>query len=231
MPGIFGRAFVGGRFDVLRRLYRWLNLTIIQQAVWPLMVLVFNAPAVDAEETPPGWFIVRLAGPCAAALLAWIYIRRPRGVYKDSRVLDTGPAPGELARQARWFALGLPVMVAVVRIAAGPADDAIKIALLGLAEVAAYHLISFWIVPLSFPEETRGVDLGTALFGVSWGLHDLLLVGANNEGSLVLAFLAGLTIGLVVAVLSRLLYRWPGGAFTAAAVHWLVIYLIFGFAG
>ena len=37
--------------------------------------------------------------------------------------------------------------------------------------------------------------------------------------------------GLAIALLSRGLRSWPGGFWSAAAGHWLVVYLILGFAG
>ena len=67
------------------------------------------------------------------------------------------------------------------------------------------------------------------LFGVSWALHDGLLVALSNDDSWLLALGAGLFLGWVVAAVSLAIRRWPGGALTAAAAHYLVVYLVFGF--
>ena len=234
VPGIFDRALQGGGFRFLRRIYRWFNLTVIQHAIWPLAIAVFDAPQVDVQDTPWNWFAVRLAGPALAALVALLYIRRARmaGIETTSLPAMSVPeAAGGLAQQARYVLLGLPFMVLAARLFAEPVEEIGKIALFGLAQVAAYHLINFWIVPLSFPTGSRGLDIGTVLFGISWGLGDLLRVGATSDGSLLLAFLAGTTAGLLVAMACRLIRRWPGGTLTAAAAQWLVISLILGFTG
>jgi hypothetical protein len=233
-PGIFGRALQGGSLQFLRKIYRWFNLSIIQHAVWPVLVALFAAPQVSVADTPWDWYLGRVAGPFLAFVLALGYIRRAvaRGIETTAlpfvRVPDT---PGRLAQQARYLLIGLPVMVLLARLLAGPVDEVIKIALLGLCTAAAYHAINFWIVPLGFPRGARGLDIGAILFGVSWGLGDVLKVGSSSEGgNLALAFLAGLTAGLLVALGCRAIRRWPGGTFTAPMAQWLVITLIFGFA-
>ena len=73
--------------------------------------------------------------------------------------------------------------VLIARLLVGPVDDVLRVAALGLATAAAYHVINFWIVPLSFPAGFRGPDIGTVLFGVSWGLGDVLQVGASSAVS------------------------------------------------
>jgi hypothetical protein len=234
-PGIFGRALQGGSLQFLRKIYRWFNLTVIQHAVWPVLVALFAAPQVSVADTPWDWYLGRIAGPLLAFVLALQYTRRAiaRGIETTSLPFVRVPEiPGRLAQQARYLLLGLPVMVLLARMLAGPADEVIKIAVLGLCTAAAYHAISFWIVPLGFPRGARGLDIGTILFGVSWGLGDVLKVGSSSEGgNLVLAFLAGLTAGLLVALACRGIRRWPGGTFTAPAAQWLVITLILGFSG
>jgi hypothetical protein len=98
--------------------------------------------------------------------------------------------------------------------------------------VAAYHLIHFGVVVRSYPDRAHGLWMATLLFAVSWGIHDALLTALGpSAASPALALVGGLVIGLAIALLSRALRRWPGGALPAAATHWLLIYLIFGFAG
>ncbi|MCA9860519.1 MAG: hypothetical protein KC438_12390 [Thermomicrobiales bacterium] len=234
-PGIFGRALQGGSLQFLRKIYRWFNLSVIQHAIWPVLVAVFAAPQVSVADTPWDWYLGRVAGPLLAFVLALGYIRRAvgRGIETTSLPSVHVPeTPGRVAQQARYLLLGLPVMVLIVRAIAGPIDEVLRVALLGLCTATAYHAINFWIVPLGFPDGYRGVDLGTILFAVSWGLGDVLRVGASSEGgNLLIAFLAGFTAGLLVALACRGLRRWPGGTWTAPMTQWLVITLILGFVG
>ena len=123
-------------------------------------------------------------------------------------------------------------MMLAARLLAGPVDEVVKIALFGFFMATAYHTINFWIVPLGFDNGVRGIDIGTALFAVSWGFGDVLRVGASAEGgNLPIAFLAGLAAGLLVALVCRGIRRWPGGMLPAPMVQWLVITLVLGFTG
>jgi hypothetical protein len=47
----------------------------------------------------------------------------------------------------------------------------------------------------------------------------------------VIAFAAGLTAGILVALACRGIRRWPGGTLPAPMVQWLVITLVLGFTG
>lgn len=232
-PGIFGRALQGGSLQFLRKIYRWFNLSVIQHAIWPVLVALLAAPQVAVADTPWDWYLGRIGGPLLAFVLALGYIRRAVGRGIESTALPsvwTPGLPGALAQVARYFLIGLPVMVLAARLVGGPVDEVLKIALLGLATAAAYHAINFWIVPLGFPTGYRGLDIGTVLFGVSWGLGDVLRVGSSSTGgSLPIAFVAGLTVGLIVALVCRGIRRWPGGTLSAPMVQWLVITLILGF--
>ena len=234
-PGIFGRALQGGSLQFLEKIYRWFNLTIVQHAVWPLLVAVFAAPQVAVEDTPWDWYIGRLAGPLLATLLALAYIRRAaaRGIETTALPsLQVPEAPGRIAQQARYLLIGVPLMMLGTRLLAGPIDEVVKIALLGFFMATAYHAINFWIVPLNFDRGVRGIDIGTVLFAVSWGFGDVLRVGSSAEGgNLPIAFLAGLTAGLLVALGCRGIRRWPGGMLPAPMVQWLVITLVLGFTG
>jgi len=233
-PGILDRALFGGRFSGLKRYLRWFNLTVLQQALWPLLIAVFSAPQVDLEDTPSGWYVGRIAGPVIAFALAWIYYQSyHRSDWRSSlRTLLQPRSPArfaELARQLRYALLGIPVAVGMARLAAGPADEVAKITLFGLANVAAYHLIHFGVVPQLFTDRRQGLQASILLFGLSWGLHDALMVGLTEDGSWALAFAVGLFLGWIVAAVSLAIRRWPGGAPTAAAAHFLLVYLIFGF--
>src|SRR5918999_6256863 len=72
-----GTVALSERLTTFKRLYRWLNLTLVHQAVWPLLVILAEAPAASVAGTPLPWYLARLAAPAAAALLAVVYLRQP----------------------------------------------------------------------------------------------------------------------------------------------------------
>jgi hypothetical protein len=226
-----GQLVLSDRLASFKRTYRWLNLTLVQQATWPLLLLLTTAPAGTPDEIPMPWFLARLAGPTFAALLALIYLKeRPLLSLDAEAEEDMAPVQTPAATQVRFLLIGLPLMVLAARLLAGPIVPVTKIALFGLADVAAYHLINFGVVARSFPDQARGQAAAILFFGLSWGMEAGLLTAFGPESaSPVLAFFAGLAAGVLVAICCRALWRWPGGMLTAPATHWLVIYLIFGF--
>ena len=225
-----GQVVVSDRLATFRRVYRWLNLTLVQQATWPLLLLLTSAPGGTPQEIPMPWYLARLGAPLAAALLALFYVKeRPLRIHQDGEPLGE-LVRSPLATQARFLLVGLPVMVLVARLIAGPIGPVTKLALFGLADVAAYHLINFGILARSFPQRDRGLAAAVLFFGLSWGLQTALLVAFGPESaSPILAFFAGTAAGIAVALCCRAIWRWPGGLLTAPAMQWLVIYLIFGF--
>ncbi len=231
-----GQIALGDRLAAFRRLYRWFNLTLIHQGVWPLLLAVGLAPAGRIEETPFLWYLARLGAPLVAALLAWMYVRQPP---LHAREPMPGPPPAEsdqrhrpsgFTAQARLLLIGAPLMVAAARLVEGPPIPAAKLIAFGLADVAAYHLIHFGVVARSYRDLKQGLSVATVLFAVSWGLRDVAMVALGpSEASLVLAFVSGCALGLLVALLARAIRRWPGGALPAAATHWLLVYLVVPF--
>ena len=226
-----GQLVLSDRLASFKRTYRWLNLTLVQQATWPLVLLLTSAPAGTPDEIPMPWYLVRLAGPAFAAVLALIYLKeRPLRPLDAKAEEDLEPVRSAMATQIRFLLIGLPLMVFVARLLVGPVAPVLKIGLFGLADVAAYHLINFGVVARSFPDPARGQGAAILFFGLSWGMEAGLLTAFGPESaSPVLAFFAGLAAGVLVALCCRALRRWPGGLLTAPATHWLVIYLIFGF--
>lgn len=230
------------RLDVFKRLYRWLNLTLIQQGIWPLLVVLASAPVSAVAATPMPWWLARAGAPALAALLAWIYLRQrpegdsPRGATEAGGVRRAGGLDDAAGRWsgragAAWVLPGLALMLAAARIAVGPAEPATKLILFGVADVAAYQLIHFGVVRRSWRDEQAGTVAAIGLFAASWGLHELFLAAAS--GRLLdpwLAFLAAAAAGLAVAVLSWAVGCWVGGFWSAAAAHLIVVYLILGFA-
>jgi hypothetical protein len=123
------------------------------------------------------------------------------------------------------------VAVALLRVMQGPLAPVLKLEAFGVADVAAYQAINFGVVG-------RAVGGGVsrawpvATFGLSWGLHDLFLAASGPAAtSLLLTFASGAAIGVVIGAVSWLLRRWPGGFLTAAAMHFLLVYLVLGFLG
>lgn len=236
MTTIGGQLVVSDRLAQFRRLYRWLNLTLVHQAVWPLLLLLTAAPDREPGAIPAPWYWARLGGPAVAALLAFAYARHQPDV--DERFVmpgerPAGPAgrPG-LAGQMRVAVIGLTVMLAAARIASGPTVPAAKLILFGVADVLAYQLIHFEVVRRSFRDPAQGLGYAIALFGCSWALRDLLLTLLGpSQASPVLALLSGLVLGLLLGALSRVLRGWAGGFWVAAAAHLLIVYLIIGFTG
>lgn len=223
--------------SLFRRAYRWLNLTLVQQGVWPLLVVVLGAPFVPLGLTPLPWYWGRLAGPLLAAILALAYLaQRPSGLPSDMEVRNAA-SRGEQDR--RWreqmtvLFVGVTVAVTILRIWQGPVEPVLKLLAFGLADTAAFQAISFGVVG-------RSVSVGAgwaravpvAAFAFSWGLRDLFLAAASPAPEhLVLTLVSGAIIGLVVGAISWGLRLWPGGYLAACAAQLLLVYLILGFLG
>lgn len=234
MTTVGGQLVVGERLAQFRRLYRWLNLTLIHQAAWPLLLLLTAAPDKEPGALPSPWYWARLAAPAAAALLAFLYQRHQPHTEETfampgtRRSAPTG-RPG-LAAQLRVAILALTAMLAIARVANGPATPALKLILFGLADVLAFQLIQFEVVRRSFRDPAQGLGYAIALFGFSWGLRDLLMTLLGpSQASPALAFISGMVLGLLMGALSRVLRGWLGGFWVAAAAQFLVVYLIVGF--
>src|SRR3954452_13365065 len=164
--------------SIFRRAYRWLNLTLVQHGVWPLAVVVLGAPAVPVALTPLPWFWMRLAAPLLATLLALAYLaQRPQGLTSDMAV-RTAEATSErdrrLREQATILIVGVTTAVAILRLLQGPFIPVLKLEVFGLADTAAYQAINFGVAGRAL-FAGAGQALPIALFGLSWGLHDLFL--------------------------------------------------------
>src|SRR4051794_2552647 len=133
-----------------RRAYRWLNLTLVQQGLWPLLVVVLGAPWVPIGLTPLPWYWARLGGPLLAVLLALAYLsQRPAGLATDLAVRDddvTRERDRRLREQATILIVGVTVAVAILRLLQGPVVPVMKLEAFGLADAAAYQAINFGVV-------------------------------------------------------------------------------------
>lgn len=219
--------------SAVRRAYRWLNLTLVQHGVWPLVVVVWNAPAGAIPMIPLPWYWVRLAGPVLAAVLALAYLaQRPEGLPSDAAQRGAG-ARSERDRRLReqftYVVVGVTMVVGLLRLFEGPIAPVLKLEVFGLAQVAAFQAINFGVARRAAAPGVRQA-LPVFLFGLSWGLQEVLLATASHGAeNLVLAFAGGGAIGLAFGALSFGLRRWPGGYLAASAVQFLLVYLIFGF--
>jgi hypothetical protein len=228
-----GQLILSPKLANFRRLYRWLNLTLLQQAVYPLLMLLTTAPPGKPGEIPMPWYLVKLGAPAAAALIAWLYLRQtvPGALRSSGFGATHNLARPRLAGQLRLLAVGLAIMLTAARLAALHDASAIKLILFGLADAAAFQLINFGVVRRSYQEDAGGLSHAVILFAASWGLRDLMLAAVGStDASPPLAFIAGCVLGALVALISRRLYRWPGGLLTPALVQFIVVTLIAGFA-
>lgn len=221
--------------STFRRAYRWLNLTLVQHGVWPLLVIVFGAPAELIALTPLPWYWARLGAPLLAALLAFAYLaQRPEGLPSDMAIRNA-EAGSERDRRFREqttiLVVGVTAAVALLRLlqVQDPFVPVLRLEAFGLADVAAYQAINFGVAGRA-AMPGMGQVLSVALFGLSWGLHDLFLAAASPAAEdLILIFASGGAIGLLFGGISLALRRWPGGYLTAAAFQFLAVYLVLGF--
>ncbi len=216
--------------SLFRRAYRWLNLTLVQQGVWPLLIVVLGAPFTPLGLTPLPWYWGRLAGPLLAAVLALAYLAQlPSGLRNDME-LRNADARGE--RDRRWreqitiLIIGVTVAVAILRLWQGPVVPVLKLLAFGVADVAAFQAISFGVVGRSVGAGWGRV-VPVAAFALSWGLRDLFLAAASPAPEqLVLSLVSGAIVGLAGGAISFGLRLWPGGFLAACAAQFLLVYLI-----
>ena len=236
MTTIGGQMVLSDRLSQFRKIYRWFNLTLIHQGTWPLLLVLTAAPLGKPGNIAMPWFLARITGPALAALFALLYVRNQQQVEENASFVtrppvSTGGRPS-LALQVKVGLLGLTAMLVIARVIAGPIEPAAKLILFGAADVLAFQVIHFEVVRRSYRDQTQGIGLAVVLFGLSWGLRDMMLTLLGpTEASPALALLTGLVLGLMVAAVSRVLRSWPGGFWTAAAAQFLFVYLVIGFVG
>jgi hypothetical protein len=228
-----GQLVLSDRLAQFRRLYRWFNLTLVHQGIWPLLLLLTAAPPGKPGELPWNWFLARIGAPVAALLLALLYLRHQPQVDEHRYTPAAQPASGRrpaLAAQVKVGLVALAVMLAAARLVAGPVEPAARVILFGIADVLAFQVIHFEVVRRSYRDPAQGIGLAVLLFGLSWGLRDLLLTALGpTEASPALALLSGTVLGLLIASGSRVLRSWPGGFWVAVSAQFILVYLIIGF--
>lgn len=229
------------RFGSIRSGLRPLNLIIIQQGLWPLLVLMGEGPRItEPEGLPWDWWAIRVIAPAIAAALALVYVRRASVQKHGSKeTVLTGEVSAETEKrslspgirgQVTFALIGLPLMVAAVRLIDGPIGYATKIIAFGAVEALAFQIVSFGVAYRLFPDERRGTLAAVGFFALSWGIRDLILaIVGDSGGSMFFILVGGLLAGLLIALCSLALRRWPGGFWPAWGAQWLVITLIIGF--
>lgn len=215
-----------------RKIFRPLNLILIHQGLWALILLMSNGPRItDAGQLPWDWWAIRTGCAALAAVIALLYIRRLPPMTDPLREILPKSGPASARTQAVYAILGLAAMLAVARlITESPREYAVKVVVFGAIDAFAYHLIAFGIAFTLW--HTAGWGLGAAVmsFAASWALRDLILnIVGDSQGGLVFALIGGALIGALIAVISIGLRKWPGGFWTAWAAQWIVITLVAGF--
>lgn len=221
------------RLESFRRLLRPLNLILIHQGVWALVILLAEGPRVtDPGQLPWDWWGVRAGAAALATLIALLYIRRLPDPSDDpiTRLLPTTGA-ASLRVQVAFAIMVLPLMVAAARLVTEPGDYALKVILFGAIDALAYQAIAFGVARPLFERTGWGIGGAVATFAISWALRDLILaIVGNSVSSPLFSLVGGAITGMLIGLASLGLRRWPGGFWTAWAAQWLVVSLIAGFS-
>ena len=117
--------------------------------------------------------------PVGAALLAVLYLRNQRQVPETTFAVPATSKPETnrpgLAVQIKFGLFALTVLLAAGRLLSGPVEPAVKLMLFGIADVLAFQVIHFEVVRRSYRDPVQGIGLAVVLFGLSWGIRDLLM--------------------------------------------------------
>jgi len=221
------------RAEQIRRLLRPLNLILIHQGLWALMLLLAEGPrATDPGGLPWDWWGVRAGSAALAVLLALLYLRRLGDPSDDpmTRLLP-GSGAASLRTQVAFALLVLPFMLAGARLFTEPIDYALKVLLFGAVDALAYQVIAFGVARPLFERTGWGNGAALGAFALSWALRDLILaIVGDSVSSVLFSLMGGALTGLLIGLASIGLRKWPGGFWTAWAAQWLVVSLIAGFA-
>jgi hypothetical protein len=215
-----------------RRVFRPLNLILIHQGLWAMLLLMANGPRItDPGQLPWDWWAIRTGSALLAVLIALLYLRRmPPMTHSLRRVLPNAGA-ASARTQATFGILGLAAMLSVARLLMEPLSGyAARVVIFGAVDALAYHLIAFGIAYTLYEESGWGLGAAITSFAVSWGLRDLILnIIGDNQGALAIALIGGAILGALIALIAIGLRKWPGGFWVAWAAQFIVITLIAGF--
>jgi hypothetical protein len=216
-----------------RRVFRPLNLVLIHQGLWAMLLLMANGPRItDPGQLPWDWWAIRTGGALLAVLIALLYLRRMPPMRHSLRRIFPDGGPASARTQVAFAILGLAVMLAVARVVTeSPTDYAVKVVVFGAIDAFAYQLIAFGIAFALYDEAGWGLGAVIGAFALSWGLRDLILnIVGDSQSSIAMALIGGAVTGALIALVSIGLRKWPGGFWVAWAAQWIVISLIAGFA-
>jgi hypothetical protein len=220
------------RAESIRRLLRPLNLILIHQGLWALVLLLSEGPRVtDPGQLPWDWWAVRAGSAALAVLLALLYMRRLPDRSDDpiTRILP-GSGAASLRAQVAFAIIVLPLMLAIARLATEPGEYALKVILFGAVDALAYQVIAFGVARPLFERSGWGNGAALGAFALSWALRDLILaIVGDSVSSVLFSMMGGAMTGLLIGLASIGLRKWPGGFWTAWAAQWLVVSLIAGF--
>lgn len=226
--------FGSERYAALRALYHWLNLTLLLTFPWPALVTFFDAPSVRPENTPSDWFLLRLAAPVAAFLVA-AHFWRSSGVPGD--VAGPGHAiqlvsRGRLIGQIVLFLVGLSVVASIVLLLDDP-TRATKALTLGLAEALAIQtLIAGYVKSTLETLDGKPVNifaLCLALFALSFAIRAGLAAGIQQDASGTLiagGIIGGAAVGLLVGAVSLVLRDHTASLAPGVALQLLLVAII-----
>ena len=216
-----------------RRAFRPLNLILIHQGLWALILLATDGPRVtDPGDLPWDWWLVRTGSALLAVAITLLYLRRlPPMQFTLRNVLPPG-GPASIRTQVAFAILALAVMLTVARlIAESPVEYAARVIGFGAVDAIAYHLIAFGISWTLYKENGWGLGAVVATFAASWGLRDLILnIIGDSQTAVPMALIGGAVTGALIALVAIGLRKWPGGFWPACAAQFIVITLIAGFA-
>jgi hypothetical protein len=221
------------RSFTLRLLYSWLTLTMLWTFAWPLLVLLTSAPGVTREETPTGWFQLRLLAPLlTAAAAGWIWHLSPvpTATADRGRMLALVRA-GRVWPQVLLFLVGLPLVLSGFLLAED-AGGALKLISLTLAEAIVIQIILSGYLHGAFdlllPDSRPELPV-IGLYALTFALRNTLAASAEEtlpQGELLLAASGGIVAGALVGVVSVWLRARSGSLLPGILALWLLFLLL-----
>ena len=235
-----GRDAVVARYGsersfILRTLYTWLTLTILYLGVWPMLVIYAGAPGVDPEDTPLGWYQLRLLAPLLTALAAgWLWRASPAPTDTAARERFLALARrGRLWPQLLLFLAGTIAVVALFMLAED-LGGGVRLIMLTLVEAVVIGVVvsGYLHGALDMVLRPRRAALAvTGLYALTFGMRAMLAVTSQESGgdalvALLAALLAGLVAGLAAAGL-----RAASGSIVPGILALWLLFLLLGLSG
>ena len=224
------------RAFILRTLYSWLTLTILFTFTWPLLVVYADAPSVIAEDTPGGWFQIRLLFAlltCIAAAWLWWVSPAPVDAGRPERALALLKR-GKIWPQVIVFLAGLALLLSAVLILGDPAKG-LKVASFGLVEALAVQILLTGYMFGMFAmvlEDSRAYLATLGLFALTFAIRGGLASSTQDDlgqDLFIVAVAAGAVVGLAVGGVSLLLRARSDSLLPGVLLYWLLFYILLAF--